>query len=142
MQVQPYLMFNGRCEEALEFYKKAIDAKITMLMRFKDAPEKSPDCATPGDDKVMHASLQIGDSTVMATDGQPGCPSGFQGFSLTLSVADEAEARRRFAALSDGGQVHMPLTKTFFSPSFGMLADRFGVSWMVILVSEGPGAPH
>lgn len=133
MQVQPYLMFNGRCEEALDFYKKAIDADVTMLMRFKDAPEQSPDCPTPGQDKVMHASFKVGDTTVMATDGQMGGPTGFQGFSLTLSVADETEAKRRFAALSDGGQVHMPLGKTFFSPSFGMLADRFGVAWMVIV---------
>jgi PhnB protein len=143
MQVQPYLMFNGRCEEALDFYKKAIDAEVTMLMRFKEAPEQSPDCATPGyENKVMHSSFKVGDTTVMATDGQAGGPTGFQGFSLTLSVADEAEAKRRFAALSQGGQVQMPLSKTFFSPSFGVLADRFGVSWMVIVMTEDTRATH
>jgi PhnB protein len=135
MQVQPYLMFNGRCEEALNFYRKAIDAEVAMLMRFKDAPEPPPPgCPTPGPEKVMHASFRVGDTTVMATDGQPGAPSEFKGFSLTLTVANEAEAKQRFAALGEGGQVQMPLGKTFFSPSFGVLADRFGVSWMVIVL--------
>ncbi len=144
MQVQPYLMFNGRCEEALDFYKKAIDAEVTALMRFKDAPEpQPPGCVPPGsENKVMHSSFRVGDTTVMATDGQPGAPAEFKGFSLTLAVADEAEAKRRFAALSDGGKVQMPLGKTFFSPSFGVLADRFGVSWMVIVMPEDTRPSH
>jgi PhnB protein len=144
MQVQPYLMFNGRCEEALDFYRKALGAEVTALMRFKDAPEpQSPGCASPGsENKVMHSSFRVGDTTVMATDGQPGAPTGFQGFSLTLSVTDEAEAERRFGALSEGGQVQMPLAKTFFSPSFGVLADRFGVSWIVIVVPEDMRPTH
>jgi PhnB protein len=136
MQVQPYLTFNGRCEEALDFYRKAVDAEVTALMRFKEAPEPHPPGMIPPgyENKVMHSSFRIGDTTVMATDGGCGDGSGFQGFSLTLSVADEAEAKRRFAALSEGGQVQMPLAKTFFASSFGVLADRFGVSWMVIVM--------
>jgi PhnB protein len=130
MNVQPYLVFEGRCEEALEFYRKALGAEVTMLMRFKDSPD--PGMCQPGaEDKVMHASLRIGETTVLASDGRCAGPASFQGFSLSLTVADEAEAERRFAALAAGGQVHMPLSKTFFSPRFGMVADRFGVSWMV-----------
>ncbi len=138
MQVQPYLNFNGRCEEALKYYKKALGAEVEMLMRFKDAPDKPPPGAVaPGsDNKVMHSSMRIGETTVMATDG--GCmgKSSFEGFSLSLSAANEAEAKRLFAALADGGQVRMPLGKTFWSPCFGMVADRFGVGWMVIVPSE------
>ena len=131
--VQPYLSFDGRCEEAVEFYRRALGAEVTMLMRFKDSPEPpQPGMCPPGSgDKVMHASFRIGDTTVMASDGRcEGRPS-FQGFSLSLTVPSETEAERLFAALGDGGQVQMPLTKTFFSPRFGMVADRFGVSWMV-----------
>lgn len=135
MQIQPYLFFDGRCEEALEFYRRALGAEVTMLMRFKDSPVPQPPGAVPPgcDDKVMHTSFRIGDTTVMASDGQClGRPS-FQGFALSLTVADAAEAERLFAALADGGQVQMPLTETFFSPRFGMAADRYGVSWMVIV---------
>lgn len=129
MQVQPYLFVDGRCEEALEFYRQALGATVEMLMRYKDSPEPPPpDMA----DKVMHASLRIGDSTVMAADDCTHKQLGFQGFHLTLSVADDAEAEQRFAALADGGQVTMPLGKTFFATKFGMLVDRFGVGWMVI----------
>ncbi len=136
MQVQPYLFFDGRAEEAIEFYKKALGAEVNMLMRWKDMPEKpkDPGMVPPGsDDKVMHASLRIGEATVMASDGQCKGKPSFQGFALTLNAANEAEADRLFGALSDGGQVQMPLGKTFFSPRFGMVADRFGVSWMVIV---------
>ncbi len=134
MQVQPYLFFDGRAEEAAEFYKKTIGAKVTMLMRFKECPEPAqPGTMPPGsEEKVMHMSLQIGESMVLASDGRCQGKANFQGFGLTLSAADEAEAERLFAALGDGGQVQMPLAKTFFSPRFGMVADRFGVSWMVI----------
>ncbi len=133
MQVQPYLNFDGRCEEALEFYRKTLGAEVTFLMRFKDSPEPpAAGMVPPGsDNKVMHASFRIGDSTLLAADCHCGGRPSFQGFSLSLTVRDEAEAKRRFDALSDGGQVRMPLAKTFFSPSFGMVADRFGVSWMV-----------
>ena len=136
MQVQPYLFFDGRAEEAIEFYKKALGAEVNMLMRWKDMPQKpkDPGMVPPGsDDKVMHASLRIGEATVMASDGQCKGKPSFQGFALTLNAANEAEADRLFGALSDGGQVQMPLGKTFFSPRFGMVADRFGVSWMVIV---------
>ncbi len=132
MQVQPYLFFDGRCEEAFGFYRKKLGAEVTMLMRFKESPDPAhcPGGAASGD-KVMHGSLRIGETTVLASDGRcEGRPS-FQGFSLSLTVANDAEAERLFAALSDGGQVQMPLGKTFFASSFGMVADRFGVSWMV-----------
>lgn len=139
MQVQPYLNFGGRCEEALSFYHTALGAEVEMLMRFRESPdEPPPGMIPPGwDDKVMHASVRIGDSVVMASDG--GCTDkpGFTGFSMSLSVADPAEAERRFAALADGGQVLMPLGETFFATSFGMLTDRFGVQWMVIAMKQG-----
>jgi PhnB protein len=133
MQVQPYLFFNGRCEEAIEFYRRALGAEVTMLMRFKESPEAPPPGKVPPgwENKVMHANLRLGDSEVMASDGS-GQDTRFQGFSLSLSVRDDAEAGRLFAALSDGGQVQMPLMRTFFASSFGMLTDRFGVSWMVM----------
>ena len=135
MQVQPYLFFDGRCEEAVEFYRSALGAEVTTLMRFKDSPEPpSPGCVPPGaENKVMHASFRIGQTTVMASDGRCLGNPIFQGFSLSLAVPNEAEAERLFATLAEGGQVQMPLTKTFFSPRFGMVADRFGVSWMVIV---------
>jgi PhnB protein len=136
MQVQPYLFFDGRAEEALEFYRSKLGAKVGMLMRFKDSPEPMPGGAPPGD-KVMHAEFRIGETTLMASDGNCAGRPNFQGFSLSLSVADEAEAKRLFAALGEGGQVQQPLIKTFFSPAFGMVADRFGVSWMVF-VSQAP----
>ncbi len=132
MQVQPYLFFDGRCDEAIAFYRKVLGAEVTMLMRFKEAPDPGM-CRAGSEEKVMHSTLRIGDATVFASDGRCEGPAKFQGFSLSLTVADEAEAERLFAALADGGQVQMPLTKTFFSPSFGMLADRFGVSWMVLV---------
>ena len=136
--VQPYLMFNGRCEEAIEFYRKALHAEVQMLMRFKESPEPPPPGAMPPgwDNKVMHASLRIGQTIVMASDGC-GEESSFKGFSLSLAVPTEADAGDAFAALAEGGQVRMPLTKTFWSPRFGMLEDRFGVGWMINVVSAG-----
>jgi PhnB protein len=133
MQIQPYLFFDGRAEEAAEFYRVKLGAEITMLMRNKDAPEKPPPGMLPpnSENKVMHMALKIGDTTVLASDGSCAGKPAFQGFSLSLTVKDEAEAGRLFAALADGGQVQMPLGKTFFSPAFGMVADRFGVAWMV-----------
>ena len=134
MQVQPYLFFDGRCEEALDFYRKALGAQVGMMMRWKDSPEPCPEGTIPpgSENKVMHASVQIGGTTVMASDGRCGGAPTFQGFSLSLDAASDAEAKRLFDALSDGGQVQMPLGKTFFASSFGMVADKFGVSWMVI----------
>jgi len=134
MRVQPYLFYNGRCEEAVEFYKSALGAEVTMLMRFKDSPEPPrPGMVPPGsENKVMHASFKIGDTQVMASDGECSGKTNFQGFSLSITAANGAEAERLFAALSKGGQVQMPLAKTFFASHFGMVADRFGVGWMVI----------
>jgi PhnB protein len=134
MQVQPYLFFDGRCEEALDFYRKALGAQVGMMMRWKDSPEPCPEGTIPpgSENKVMHASVQIGGTTVMASDGRCGGAPTFQGFSLSLDAASDAEAKRLFDALSDGGQVQMPLGKTFFASSFGLVADKFGVPWMVI----------
>lgn len=132
MQVQPYLYFDGRCEEALEFHRSKLGAKVEMLMRFKESPD--PEACQPGaDDKVMHTCFRIGDTAVMASDGRCSGQPSFQGFSLSLTAPDPAEAERPFSALGDGGQVQMPLAQTFFSPRFGMVADRFGLSWMVIV---------
>jgi PhnB protein len=134
MQVEPYLNFDGHCEEALEFYKKALGAKVDMLMRFKDAPDQS--MITPGNaDNVMHSRIHIGDTAVLMSDGRCTGKTNFHGIALAISVKSEAEAENTFAALADGGQVQMPLGKTFFSPRFGMLADKFGVGWMIVTAS-------
>ena len=130
MHVQPYLFFEGRCAEALEFYRRALGAEVTMLMHYKDSPD--PNMVHGNADKVMHASFRIGDSTVLASDGRCQGQPSFHGLSLSLTVADDAEAERRFGSLAEGGEVLMPLTKTFFASRFGMVADRFGVSWMIV----------
>ncbi|RYF08442.1 MAG: VOC family protein [Comamonadaceae bacterium] len=139
MKAEPYLMFEGRCEEALEFYKSALNAQITTLMRFKDNPDPAAGegCGEgggpgPSPEMVMHAAFTVGSTQLMASDGMGSGKTSFQGISLALSPADEAEAHRTFNALAEGGQVQMPLTKTFFSRAFGMVADRFGVPWMVV----------
>ena len=133
MAIEPYLFFNGRCEEAVEYYKKALGAEVLMMMRFKESPEQHPPGMLPpgSENKIMHACIRIGDASVMASDGRCTGQADFQGFSLSLTAANEAEAERKFAALADGGQVQMPLGKTFWSPCFGMVADHFGVGWMV-----------
>jgi PhnB protein len=133
MHIEPYLFFEGRCEEAAAFYRHVLGAEVTLLMRYKDSPDPIPPGMIPpgAEDKVMHMSLRIGDTTVLASDGNCTGEPGFRGVTLSLTVTDPAEAERVFAALADGGQVRMPLGRTFFSPSFGMLADRFGVAWMV-----------
>jgi len=135
MKIEPYLFFDGRTDEALAFYKEAVGAEVTMLMRYKDSPDPTPPGMLPpgSENRVMHASMKIGDSVVMASDGSCGGRPAFQGFSLTATVKTEAEADRAFAALSAGGQVTMPLGRTFFAPRFGMCTDKFGVGWMVIL---------
>ena len=130
MQVQSYLFFDGRCDEALEYYQRALGAEVTMRMRFKDSPDPGA-CPSNAEDKVMHASFRVGDTTVLASDGRCQGQPSFQGFALSLTVSDEATAERLFGALADGGQVQAPLAKTFFSARFGMVADRFGVPWMV-----------
>jgi|SRR5882757_6696022 len=135
MTVQSYLFFDGRCEEAIDFYRRALGAEVTMLMRYKDSPEPCPEGMVPpgSDNKVLHACLRIGETAVMASDGSCQGKPSFAGFALSLTAANEAEADRLFAALADGGQVQMPLGKTFFAPRFGMVADRFGVAWMVLV---------
>jgi PhnB protein len=130
--VNPYLFFGGRCEEAIEFYKKALGAEVGFLMRFKDGPDQSmtpPGCG----DKVLHARLEIGSTVAFVSDGRCEGKTDFQGFSLSINVPTEADADRIFAALAEGGKVDMPLCKTFFSPRFGMVDDRFGVAWLVIV---------
>jgi PhnB protein len=137
-QVQPYLFFEGCCQEALDFYRKALGAEVTALMH-KDSPDQT--MVQPGsEDKVMHSSFRIGETTVMASDGRSSGDPSFQGFALSLTVTTEAEAERLFAAIVDSGQVIMPLTTTFFSPRFGMTTDRFGVSWMVYAAPREPAA--
>ncbi|MGD0093831.1 MAG: VOC family protein [Planctomycetota bacterium] len=135
--VQAYLFFDGRCEEAIEFYRRALGAEVEMMIRFKDSPEPpKPGMHPPGsDNKVMYASLCIGKTSVMASDGRCTGKPSFQGFSLSLTVSTEAEAKPLFAALADGGKVQAPLAKTFFSPRFGMVTDRFGVLWMILVAS-------
>ena len=131
MQVQPYLFFDGRCDEAIEFYKKAVGAQVEMLMRWKDSPDQS--MGTPANaNKVMHSSLRIGETAVMASDGRNTGQPNFQGFALSLDAKTDTEAQTLFKALSDGGEVAMPMGPTFFATSFGMVRDRFGVHWMVI----------
>jgi PhnB protein len=137
VHIQAYLSFDGRCDEAIRFYREAIGAEVQLLMRHKESPEPPPPGTLPpgSDDKVMHVSLRIGDTIVMASDGLCGGKPNFQGFSLSLALATPEEVDRAFARLSDGGQVRMPLAKTFWSPRFGMLVDRFGVPWMVTVAS-------
>lgn len=137
MLIQSYLFFNGRCEEAIEFYRKALGAEVKMMMRFKENPEPmtegcGPDGGAIPGENIMHASFRIGETEVMASDGMGNGKPEFKGFSLSLTAASDAEAQRLFKALSDGGKVEMPMMKTFYASSFGMVEDRFGVSWMVI----------
>jgi PhnB protein len=143
MEIQPYLFFNGRCEEAIAFYRAVLGAEVLMLMRMKESPEPAPPGMVPPGwaDKVMHASIRVGDSTVMVSDGNCADAASFQGFSLSIAAPDVATADRLFAALADGGQVRMPIGKTFWSPRFGMVADRFGVGWMVGVPAAGAPQP-
>src|SRR4051812_12206758 len=134
--LQPYLFFGGRCEEALEFYKTALGAEVEMLMRYKESPEPAPPGMLPAgfENKVMHASFRVGGNVLMASDGcEEG--SGFDGFSLSLTLPGEAEAQRAFTALAEGGVIGMPLGKTFWSPCFGMVKDQFGLGWMVTVAA-------
>lgn len=135
MTIQPYLFFEGRCEEAIELYSRIAGAKVEMLMRNRESPEPQPPGMLPpgSENKVMHCALRIGDSVVMASDGYCSGKPAFSGFSLSITARDPAQAERVFNGLAEGGQVRLPLQKTFFSPCFGMLADRFGVGWMIIV---------
>ena len=131
MQVQPYLFFDGRCDDAIEFYRKTLGAEVGMLMRWKDNPDKSM-CTPANENKVMHGTIKVGDSTVMVSDGRYTGKPKFDGFALSLDAKTDADAQTLFNALSDGGEVAMPMGPTFFATSFGMVRDRFGVHWMVI----------
>ena len=135
MHIQTYLHFDGRCAEAIEFYRKTLGAEVEMLLRYKESPEPPPPGMVPPDwgDKVMHSSFRIGDSVVMASDDCTEQQGGFRGFQLTINADDEKQAGRYFSALAEGGTVRLPLGKTFFSPCFGMLTDRYGVQWMVMV---------
>lgn len=139
-QIQPYLFFGGRCEEALDFYRAALGAELEMMMHFNESPDPvPPGMLQPGfERKVMHAAFRIGTTTILASDG---CDdkSSFSGFSLALSAPTEAEVDRLFAALSEGGHVQMPLARTFWSARYGMLTDRFGISWMVMVPADAAG---
>jgi PhnB protein len=133
MKIDAYISFEGRCEEAINFYRQALGAQVAMLLRFKEAPPEAQANMTPGTgEKIMHATLGIGESTLLMSDGMCTGKGVFKGVSLSLTVQDEDEAQRRYAALAEGGQAQLPLHKSFFARSFGMVADRFGVQWMII----------
>ena len=134
--VQPYLFFGGRCEEAIDFYRKTLGAEVERMVRFNEAPEPQPGLPECFQAKIMHASLRIGETLMMASDGRCDGEATFEGFSLSITVADETEAERIFSALSEGGLVTMPLEKTFWAPKFGILQDRFGVGWMVSVMHK------
>lgn len=132
MSVQPYLFFDGLCEAAVQFYQMALGADLQVLMRYRDSPSPPPPGAHDDfGEKIIHASLRIGDTQLLMSDDCMNHPR-FEGFSLSLAVADRTDAERKFAALADGGKVTMPLSATFFSPCFGMVTDRFGVAWMLM----------
>ncbi len=143
-QVEPYLFFEGRCEEALAFYEKALGAKVQMKMRYSESPEGNGACPQgmpPGSEsKIMHALFTIGEANVMASDGMNSGKAEFKGVSLSLAMDDEASVKKSFDALGEGGKVMLPLSKTFFSPSFGMVSDKFGVNWMLMVYQPGPVA--
>ena len=131
MQVQPYLFFDGRAEEAIEFYKTKLGATAEMMMRFKDSPDQAS-CPPGAENKIMHACIKVGETSLMASDGCNGSTPEFKGFALSITAKDAADAERLFNALGEGGQVQMPMAETFFASRFGMVADKFGVGWMVI----------
>lgn len=141
--VEPYLTFSGRCEEALEFYKQTVDAQVLFVMRFSESPEPPPPgVLSPGfENKIMHCHFKIGASSLMASDGCDDKES-FGGFSLCLNAVDEADAQARFHALAEGGEITMPLGKTFWSPCFGMLKDKFGLRWMIGVFPEQANLPQ
>ena len=140
MAIVPYLFFEGRCEEALNFYRDQLGAEIVMMMRYKESPVPCDNLPPDHEQKIMHATLRIGDGEIMASDGMIGPETPFQGFSLSITVPDVSQAQRTFDALADGGTVQMPLTETFFTPSFGMLSDKFGVGWMVLVAEPAAQA--
>lgn len=141
--IQAYLFFSGDCEAAVDYYRTHLGAEVEMIMRFKESPEPPPPGSVPDndEDKIMHGSLRIGGSRVMVSDGCSPDRPGFSGFALSLTAPDQAGAERMFAALSDGGEVQMPLGATFWSPLFGMVTDRFGIQWMLTIPAVSPSSP-
>ena len=145
MKVQSYLSFEGRCDEALGFYKKALGAEVTQLMRYKEAPAGAPSengeagCAggMPDAEKVMHAVFRIGETELMASDGRCSGQPKFEGVMLALTANTDTEVVKWFNALAKGGQVMQPLMPTFFTSNFGMLTDRFGVGWLLVVAQPG-----
>jgi len=133
MPIQAYVNYNGRCDEAIAFYKQALGAEVEMVMRFRESPDPCPEGMLPADwnDKVMHSSMRIGDSVLMASDGMSSTPPKYDGITLSLQAKTTDEADRLFNALAQGGEVVMPIGPTFWSPKFGMVKDRFGVPWMI-----------
>jgi PhnB protein len=133
MQVTPYLYFNGRCEEALSFYQQTIGARVECQMRFSDCPgELDPNMVPPGTEhRIMHAAFKLGETTIFAADGCASAEMKPAGFGLSLQTPDVAEAEQLFNALAWEGEVRMAMTKTFFSPSFGIVVDKFGVNWLI-----------
>lgn len=135
MKIEPYLMFNGRCEEAISFYQTVLGAEVAFLMRFDEAPDK--ECCPPGaEKKVMHATIMVAGNALMMSDGCCDDKPAFQGISLSISVDDIEQGRTLFEQLSEGGLIEMPYAATFWSPGFGVVRDRFGVSWMVNVLEE------
>ncbi|HZQ61739.1 MAG TPA: VOC family protein [Casimicrobiaceae bacterium] len=133
MSIQPYLFYAGRCEEAIDFYRRTLGAQPEMVMRMKDSPAPQPGNMPPGsEDKIMHAALRIGEAQLLMSDGMCEGQPRFEGFGLSLTAGDAGTAQRYFNGLAEGGQVRMPLSKTFFADNFGMVADRFGVLWMIV----------
>jgi PhnB protein len=137
VQVQPYVFFNGRCEEAMQFYKTALGAQVGEMMRFGQSPESCEQMPPGREDKIMHGEFTVGESTILVSDGMHDGAAAFNGFSLTISVPDATTAEKMFAALQQDGKVEMPLGKTFFAPLFGMVTDKFGMGWMIIVQHEG-----
>ena len=143
MATQPYLFFEGKTEEALQFYAGALGLQTQMLLRYSDAPggtARCPDGSTPPGDKVMHSSALVGGTVLMASDGLCSGKPNFSGFSLSFEAKDEADAKKRFDALAQEGTVTAPLMETFFATAFGMVTDRFGVSWMIMAGPKHVGA--
>ncbi len=133
MQVQPYLFFNGRADEAIEFYCTKLGAEVTKIMRFNEMPEADKGVISPGsENKIMHAGLRFGPSEVFVSDGMNSGETNFEGISLSLSATDNAEAERLFGLLAEGGKIQMPMEETFFAARFGAVEDKFGVSWLVM----------
>ena len=138
MKVESLITFGGRCEEALEFYKKSVGAEVTALMRWKESPDAAMKGPPGYGEKIMHANFRIGETQLMAEDGLGDKAAEFKGMTLAIEAADDAEAKRVFTALGEGGKVTMALMKTFWTSSFGMLTDKFGVPWVVNVTAPKP----